>query len=438
VSEPDDDAAPEPVAEADASAPVTSGGVVAPVEPVEAVEPGKSGRAKRISQSLQGAVSGGVTKLGEGIGALGEGVVRLGELTDKVPLVGAGVSKLGEGIAKAGGAIERAPIAAKTRRGRLLVRSAIVGFLLVAAWITIIVGWQVRANDTPDFRPDAERILVQLSQGSADYVYEHSSPRFQEIERKERFVEDMTDMITTVGKFREITAINKTIVTTGPTGKLGRVSLTAAFDKGVCAGSISFHYDDGEWKLIGVGVELPPELKITAAQREQRAEACKEPMNPKTCDLYRVADGIFKELRDGHADKVWDAADATFKDHQPRKGFIDIQRQNVQQLGAYRRILDVTEAKISRTTAKVATSKVPVLIDSASYELLAEFEKSSGVRAAFGFQRNGENDPWVLHSFKIVLPMPRAEDEAAGALPATKPQAAPPDAGAGARDASRR
>jgi len=429
VSEPDDDAAPEPVADTDASAPVTSGGVVAPVEPVEAVEPGKSGRAKRISQSLQGAVSGGVTKLGEGIGVLGEGVVKLGELTDKVPLVGAGVAKLGEGIAKAGGAIERAPMVAQTRRGRLLVRSAVVGFLLVAAWITIIVGWQVRANDTPDFRPDAEQILVQLGQGSAEIekVYEHSSPRFQEIERKERFVEDMTDMIATVGKFREITAINKTIVTTGPTGKLGRVSLTAAFDKGVCAGSISFHLDDGQWKLIGVGVELPPELKITPAQRADRTAACKDPMSPKTCDLYRVADGIFKQLRDGHADKVWDAADATFKDHQPR----------VQQLGAYRRILDVTEAKLSKSTAK--TSGGLIGIDSASYELLAEFEKSSGVRAAFGFQRNGEQAPWVLHSFKIVLPMPRAEDETApGAPPATKPQAAPPDAGAGARDAASR
>jgi len=91
VSDPDDDAnepdaaaateidpsAPEPIADASASAPVTSGGVAAPVEPVEPIEPGKSGRAKRISQSLQGAVSGGVTKLGEGIGAIGEGVAKL-------------------------------------------------------------------------------------------------------------------------------------------------------------------------------------------------------------------------------------------------------------------------------------------------------------------------------------------------------------------------
>ena len=72
--------------------------------------------------------------------------------------------------------------------------------------------------------------------------------------RKERFVDDMTDLAMTAGRqFREVTAINDTLVTTGPAGRVGRVSLTAAYAKGVCCGSISFHFDQGQWKLLGVG-----------------------------------------------------------------------------------------------------------------------------------------------------------------------------------------
>jgi hypothetical protein len=418
-----DEAAPEPIGTAE-SAPVTSGGVpvAEPVEPVEYIEPGKSGRAKRVSQSIQNVVSGGVEKLGVGINAIGEGIAKVGEYTDKVPLVGTGVTKIGEGIAKAGVAMEQLPRVTQTRRGRLLVRSVVVAFLLIAAWIAAIVWFQVRENDTPDLRPDAERILVELSKGSADWVYDNeASPRFQEIERKEQFVGDMNDMVKTLGKFRELTAINGTVVTYGPTGRLSRVSLTASFDNGIAKGWIGFHDVDGTWKLIGIGIDLPPELKITKEQREKRVEACADKMSPKTCDLYRVADGILQQLRDGHADQVWEASDAIFKKSETKPSFIAIQDNHRRELGAYRRILDVTEARL--------------LNNSASYELLAEYEKSSAVRTVFGFERASMTAPWMLHSLKIVLPMPRAEAEAPATAPAV-PQAVPVDAGV--RDASSR
>jgi len=450
VAEPDDAkqpdaAAPEPIAGHDESTPLASGAVVAreataPVEPAPPVEPVRdtpTGRAKRLTGLIQDTVSGGVEKLGAGIGTIGEGVTKIGELTGKVPLVGAGVARLGEGITKAGESIGELPRVAQTRRGRLLVRSVVVGFSLVAIWIAVIVGWQLRTNDTPDFRPDAERILVELSNGSAavERVYEAASPRFQENVREERFVDDMTDLNTTLGKFREITAINTTLVTSGPTGNIGRVSLTAAFDKGVCRTAISFHHVDGDWKFLGVNVELPADLKITQAQREKRVAACGDPMNPKTCDLNRLADAILQQVRDGNAGAVWDAADDLFRKQETRDKFIQIQDDHAMELGAYKRILDVTEAKVSKSTARIGGQLE--LVDSATFEVLAEFERSSGVRTVFGFERNAETKPWLLHSFKIVVPMPRPEEDTA-VPPPTPPrlQGAPGDAGV--RDAARR
>lgn len=395
------DAAPEAVPAID-SQPVASGAVAAAV-PHEATGPAaQSKRAKRVTA----AASAGIEKLGGVVETIGEGVSKLGDLTNKVPLVGAGVGALGEGLTKAGESIHALPRVAQTRRGRLLVRSVIVGFVLVFAWIAVIVGWELRTSDTPDFRPIAEQILVQLSNGpdAIGEVYEKASPRFQELERKERFVDDMTDMAVTIGTFREITAINSTLVTTGPTGRIGRIGLTAAYDKGVCMGSISFHYDKGQWKLLGVSMELPPELEVTQAQREQRVAACKDPNDRKKCDVRDAGETILEQLRDGKAGEVWDHATDVFKKQESRATFEQIQREHRDDLGAYKRILDVTEAKV---------------IDgvSATFDVLAEFEKSSAVRCVFGFYRVSKSAPWLLRSLKIVVPMPRADTGSATPLP---------------------
>lgn len=377
-------------------------------DPVTAIETGPVGEsgASRRSKRVTAAASAGIERLGGVVETLGEGVSKLGDLTNKVPLVGAGVGALGEGLTKAGESIHALPRVAKTRRGRLLVRSVVVGFLLVFSWIAVIVGWQLRTSDTPDFRPAAERILVQLSSGSdaIGEVYERASPRFQEMVRKERFLDDMTDMAVTIGKFREITAINSTLVTTGPTGRVGRIGLTASYEKGICMGSISFHYDHGQWKLLGVSIEVPADLKITQAQREQRVAACKDPDDRKTCDVRDAAETILEQLRDGKAGEVWDHATEVFKKQESRATFEQIQREHVDDLGAYKRILDVTEAKV---------------IDgvSATFDVLAQFEKSSGVRCVFGFYRRSKASPWRLRSLKIVVPMPRADSGSGSATP---------------------
>jgi len=258
---------------------------------------------------------------------------------------------------------------------------------------------QLNNNDVPDFRPDAEHILAQISSGhdGIDKAYDTSSPRFQEMVRKERFVDDMTDMAVTLGKFREITAINETLVTTGPSGRVGRVGLTAAYDKGVCHGTISFHYDKGQWKMLGIGIDLPAELKITQAQREQRVAACKDPDDRKKCDVRDASETILEELRDGKAGLVWDQASEVFRKQESRATFESIQQEHRDDLGAYKRILTVTEAKVIEGT-------------SATFDVLAEFEKSSAVRCVLGFTRESKASPWQLRSFKVVVPMPRADE----------------------------
>ncbi len=400
-----------------------------------APEPGASGKIataavlgedtrRRITGAAKDALDAGVSKLGSGIGSLGEGVSRLGELSH-IPVVGSGVVKLGEGITHVGESLHVLPKVARTRRGRLLIRSVVVGFVLVAAWIVVIVGLQLHGNDTPDFRPNAEHILGDLSRGAIDEVYEQASPRFQEMVRKERFIDEMNDLAQTVGKFREITSVNDTLVTTGSAGRVGRVSLTVAYAKAICKVSVSLHDDQGRWKLLGIGVELPPELKISQAQREERVKACQDPMDVKHCDVHQTADAILRKLDAGRAGEVWDEANPVFQQQEPKAKFIQLQREHLAALGGYRRIIAVTEAKLS------------IGRNSATFDALAEFELASGVRTAFTFHRTSRADPWRLSSLKIVLPMPRAADDAARAEPGAgsaampSPPGPPPPPGSG-------
>jgi hypothetical protein len=387
------------------SAPVSSGKVVAvgteSSGSVKAVASETTGRSKRIANATKEAIGTGVSALGTGIGSLGEGVSKLGERSRNIPVVGSSVSKLGEGISQVGESLHELPRVASTRRGRLLVRSLLVGFVLVAAWISVIVALQLHGNETPDFRPLAERLLVQVNTGgpALDEVYERASPRFQEMVRKERFIDDMSDLNATVGKFREITAVNDTLVTNGPTGRVGRVSLTVAYEKATCKASVSLHEDQGTWKLLGVGVELPPELQISQAEREERVQACKDPM-AKTCDLFVAANRILEQLRDNKADAVWDAATAVFQKQEEKSRFVQIQSEHANVLGDYRRIIAVTEAKV-------------IVGTTATFDVLTEYARSQGVRAIFGFYRGSKTMPWKLRSLKVVLPMPRADESPA-------------------------
>jgi hypothetical protein len=420
----------------DDSQPVTSGRVAAPMASSESgsAQSQSPGRSRRITQAVQGAVSGGVEKFGAGVEKLGEGVTRLG---DAIPLVGAGVSRLGEGISKAGESIHVLPAVAQTRRGRLMVRSVVVGFVLVFAWIAAIVAWQVRGNVPPDLRPDVERILLEISKGSAsiDAVYQHASPRLSEILREEKFLDEMTDLNSTLGKFLELTAIHDTVMSKGPTGRIARVSLTASYEKGLCSGDMTFHWDAGKWKLLGIYIELPPDLKITKEMRVGRVKLCDDPMNPRTCEIYRVADKILHDVHEGRAATVWDEADDLFKNLETRDKFIELQQEQSMLLGSYIRIITVTEAKsfdATYTTAAGGSNDLrPHMRYTATYDVLAQFDKASGVRVVFGFSRADKTSPWRLDSFKVVLPMPRADEEPHPGLPLP----ALPGAGSGSASA---
>jgi hypothetical protein len=351
--------------------------------------------ATAIQGKVGDAIGGGLDKLGDGIEVLGEGVTKIGEVANKVPLVGAGMRGVGEGLSQVGETLHTLPRMARTRRGRVLVRSMLVGFTLVFAWIAAIVAIQLHGDDTPDLRPLAERTLLALSGGNParlKSVFDAASPRFQEMVREERFVDDMIDMDLTVGRFREITAVNDTIVSTGPTGPIARVSLTVQFEKARCKASVSFHWIDDQWRLLGVGVELPPELAITNAERAQRIKP--------SDDVRPAVEQILAQLRGDEAAAVWRAAAPLFRGSVTEAAFVQLEAERRALVGRNKRIVAVTEA---REIAGSSTS-------TALFDALVEYD-GGVIRSTFKLERASRGDPWQLLSYKVVMPVPRADVE---------------------------
>nr|HEX4313764.1 hypothetical protein [Kofleriaceae bacterium] len=391
-----DDAVPVPVDKLE-SQPLSSGRVHA------VTQAETSARHKSLKTAAAGALGGGVKKLGNNLEALGGVVEKLGDVTSKVPLVGSSVATLGAGITQVGESLADLPRVASTRHGRVLLRSMAVAFVVVFAWIAAIVGYQLHDNDPTDFRPLAEHILVQLSSGPGEVhaAYEQASPRFQEMVREELFERQMAEQLATIGKFREITAVNETLVTTGPTGKIGRVSLTVAYDRAICRGSVSFHDDDDGWHLLGVGIELPPEMTVMApGARSAADDVCPKhdvdlgAMDPKACSVHAAAAGVFAELTAGHAGAVWDNATPVFQKQEDRATFEQVQHDHAAAMGSYKRVVAVTEAKYTDPDHLAAT-----------FDCIVEFEHAT-TRAVFGFVRASATAAWQLRMFKVVVPLP--------------------------------
>lgn len=286
----------------------------------------------------------------------------------------------------------------KSRRGRVLVRSVIVAFALVASWIAVIVYLQLRAGEKPDFRPLVEAILVDLRDGKAKEVYDASSSRFQEMVLEDTFLGQVQEMNEILGPFREIASVHKTETFYGPSGRTARVSYLLDFERGRAGGSMSFHREDGTWRLIGYHVDLPENLAAEATTIEKRLERLKPPKEIE--DVLRArTEEILSLSREGKAGAIWDDAHEIFQQSISREDFIALEQERHHTLGPWSRILQVTQMKITPNQT------------GASVEALLEYRHpnvgSLTVAATFKYTKVG--GVWKMTFYKVIPPQPRGE-----------------------------
>jgi hypothetical protein len=333
---------------------------------------GKRKRARTIPAAMVEAVSATVVHAADKIG-------------DKVVQASDSITE------KVSESLQALPVVPRSRRGRVMARSVVLSFLLVFSWIAVIVGLQLRHPRPPDFRPLAEKVLTDLRDGKASEVYRSASIRFQEVVLEDTFVEQMADMNTTLGEFLEISAVLETEVNRGPGGRTGRIDVRIEYSTGPTKGSVTFRWEGGRWKMLGIFVDVPKEIALTAgteAQRKARVQGNEE-------ELRAVARHILEHSARGETDEIWSDAALGFQQSISLPNFREIEADRRKVLGPYKRILHVTSARQnpSRTGA--------------SLQLLIEFEKAT-ITGSFEFTKI--QDAWKLTFFKLVLPLPRVPE----------------------------
>ncbi len=312
---------------------------------------------------------------------------------------------IGGSVVRAGGAVgnvvgeslSHLPVMPKTRRGRVMARSVMVSFVLVFGWIAVIVGLQLRGTRPPDFRPEAERILIALRDGQAADVYDQASIRFQSLARDaQTFIDQMDDMNRTLGRFRELTAVIATKVNRGPGGRTGRLDVALEYDKGKTRGSLSFRWEDRRWKLLGLSIEVPEKIRAEAStegSREERSSARPD----EIAELRAAVEEVLVRSAHDQIDQLWQEASPAF---QQAIAVDDLRRTEADRrrtLGVFGRVLDVRAVRLNPKR------------NYATLVVLLQFEQAT-ITGNFEFSRSG--DRWRLVIYKLVLPVLQAPPEA--------------------------
>jgi hypothetical protein len=284
----------------------------------------------------------------------------------------------------------------KSRKGRVLFRSVIVAFALVGAWISVIVYFQVRGQAKPDFRPQVEAIFVQLRDGHAHEVYEESSQRFQELMVEDAFETQVQQMNEVLGKFVEVASVIKTeMPPRSASGRTARVEVLLEFERGRARAAISFHEEGKVWRMMGYGVDVPPEIAAEEGTQERRQARVQDKALVE--ELRELTDHILSQSREGKAGAIWDEAALVFRQSITRTDFIALEQERHDRLGPYNRILAVTTA--STNPSKTA----------GSLDLLIEFRHPQGGSATTTgvFKYEKDAGVWKLTFYKLIMPLPR-------------------------------
>ncbi len=286
----------------------------------------------------------------------------------------------------------------KTRKSRVLVRSVIVGFLVVAAWIVGLVWWQLRGASKPDLRPTAQHIMEQLAAGNFDKVYAEASPRYQEIVPEGSFAVQMADMNASLGPFKEITSVTGTEVVVGASGTSARIALVMTFEKATkVRGSLSFHREDRQWRLLGVSIDLPADLaKVESAEAKREDRVKGDP-------VVRVdALVVLLRLERGDVRGVWSDAAPVFQGAVSIDDLTALEKQRQKEIGRFDKIVDVTS---NRKNPSGTGDSLDLVVQ---YKNAAKAAEPTIISAHFEFTRDDPRLPvWKLSTYKPIMPLPR-------------------------------
>lgn len=280
--------------------------------------------------------------------------------------------------------------------------------LLLIAAVTAFLLWFVlhESSTASEFRPRVEAVFHRLDKGEAEEVYDGASFRFKQTLLVDKFVDMVDQMHQTLGTFvrvADVIDVDRAVTVAGMTA---RVQLELEFVHATTTGEMSFHRDRrGEWKLLGMSVQIPPPLQDAAAAAQREDRRLKAPD-----EVIQQFNRILDAVREGKAAEIHGWASPSFQQSRTVESFQHLLDAHRAEMGNFVQVLAVI------SSAQNADK------DRARVHALLQYEKAK-TTGTFEFMRIGGE--WKLYGFKVVVPEPLLPPEPAGAAPEPAPPAPP-------------
>jgi hypothetical protein len=208
----------------------------------------------------------------------------------------------------------------------------------------------------------------------------------------------MADMNASLGPFKEITSASVGDVVHGASGTSTTVNLVMTFEKSTkVRGWISFHREDGEWRMLGIGVDLPADLaKVESAEAERQKRVEGDP-------AVRVnALIVLLRLERGDIKGVWSDAAPVFQGAVSIADLTALETQRQKEIGQFDTIVRVTS---NRKTPSGTGDSLDLVVQ---YQNAGKHAEPTIISAQFEFTRDDASIPlWRLASYKPIMPLPR-------------------------------
>ena len=161
------------------------------------------------------------------------------------------------------------------------MKKFLVGLLVVLLLVGIVIA-AVVLFASAEFKPLAEKALVDCRDGKVDEVYARTAKRFREETSLPAFRKFLDVRTQALGKYVKI------VKTTGAgasastgSGAQGKATFDVEYEKGTVSATFSFAKEDGEWRLLGMEIPIPEALQ---------AKPDRALLEPLARDLLRLFD----------------------------------------------------------------------------------------------------------------------------------------------------
>jgi len=297
--------------------------------------------------------------------------------------------------------------AAPERGPRRRLRIAVIVFVVAAAGLGAYLFFRESSTST-EFRTKVEEVYDLLNKGKAEKVYEEASFRFKQTLLVDKFVDMVDQMQKTLGEFKGVVDVIEVDRAATVAGMTARVQLELEFELATTLGEMSFHRDrKGEWRLLGMSVQIPEDRKTAADEAERDYERLKAPD-----EVIEQFNKILDAVREGKAADIHQLAAPSFREGRTVESFQHLLDSHRSEMGNFIRVLAVI------SSAQNADK------DRARVHALLQYEKAK-TTGTFEFMHIGTE--WKLYGFKVVVPEPLvpADPSILPAVPFT-PEPTPP------------